>query len=196
MGSGAGAGRPTALGSGGKLIKVEDTRLEGVKIITPRVFDDARGFFMETFNARVAEEAGLPTHYVQDNHSRSGRGVVRGLHYQYPQWQAKLVRVGFGEVFDVAVDIRTGSDTYGQWVGEVLSAQNKKQMFVPAGFAHGFAVLSETADLIYKCTTLYEPTQDRCLLWNDPDIGVKWPIDTPLISQKDERGLLLKDLQF
>lgn len=178
------------------MIKVEDTRLKGVKIVTPRVFDDARGFFMETFNARDAGDAGLPTVYVQDNHSRSSKGVVRGLHYQYPQWQAKLVRVGDGEVFDVAVDIRSGSNTYGQWVGVVLSAENKKQMFIPAGFAHGFAVLSATADLIYKCTTQYEPSQDRCLLWNDPDIGVEWPIDDPLISEKDKRGLPFKDLKF
>ena len=178
------------------LIEVEETKLDGVKVITPRVFSDTRGFFMESFNAREAEEAGLPTRYVQDNHSQSPKGVLRGLHYQYPQWQAKLVRVTSGEIFDVAVDIRKGSRTYGRWVGVVLSAENKKQMFIPEGFAHGFVVLSDTADFLYKCTTLYEPSQDCCLMWNDPDIGVEWPIDNPVLSERDKKGQRFKDLQI
>lgn len=178
------------------MIKVEETKLDGVKIITPRVFGDARGFFMESFNARDAKQKGLPTEYVQDNHSQSTKGVLRGLHYQYPQWQAKLVRVVSGEIFDVAVDIRQGSNTYGQWVGVILSEENKQQMFIPEGFAHGFLVLSERADFIYKCTTLYEPSQDRCLLWNDPEIGVDWPVSNPILSEKDKQGQRLKDLKY
>ena len=170
------------------MIKVEDTELDGVKVVTPRVFGDERGYFMESFNARDAELEGLPTEYAQDNHSQSVKGVLRGLHYQYPQWQAKLVRVVRGEIFDVAVDIRKGSKTFGSWVGIVLSEENKKQMFIPEGFAHGFLVLSERADFIYKCTTLYEQDQDRCLLWSDPDIGIDWPLTEPILSDKDKKG--------
>lgn len=176
------------------MIEVEKTPLDGVKVIQPRVFEDARGFFMETYNVRDAEEAGLPTVFVQDNHSRSARGVLRGLHYQWPQWQGKLVRVVCGEIFDVAVDIRKGSPTFGRWFGAVLSAENKKQMYIAEGFAHGFAVLSETADVVYKCTTLYEPSQDRCLIWSDPDIGVEWPVADPIVSDKDRKGRRLRDL--
>ena len=175
---------------------MEETKLDGVKVITPRVFGDSRGFFMESFNARDAEEAGLPTVYLQDNHSQSPKGVLRGLHYQYPQWQAKLVRVTSGEIFDVAVDIRRDSSTYGQWVGVTLSADNKKQMFIPEGFAHGFVVLTDKADFLYKCTTLYEPSQDCCLMWNDPDIGVEWPVSDPILSEKDKKGQRFKDLQI
>lgn len=178
------------------MIEVEETGLDGVKIIKPRVFGDERGFFMETFNARDAEGAGLPVSYVQDNHSQSSRRVLRGLHYQYPQWQGKLVRAASGEIFDVAVDIRPGSATRGEWFGMILSGENKIQMYVPEGFAHGFAVLSAVADVIYKCTTLYEPSQDCCLLWNDADIGIDWPVENPVVSEKDKNGVNLRNLVF
>jgi len=178
------------------VIEVEQTKLDGVIIIEPRVFQDERGFFMETFNATDAASAGLPTVYVQDNQSRSSRGVLRGLHYQYPQWQGKLIRVVSGEIFDIAVDIRKGSPTYGEWLGVHLSAANKKQLYVPGGFAHGFAVLSSTADVIYKCTTLYEPNQDCCLMWNDPDIGIEWPVSDPIVSDKDKKGQRFRDLRI
>ena len=178
------------------MIEVEETRLDGVRIIKPRVFPDERGFFMETFNAADAAKEGLPTLYVQDNHSLSSKGVLRGLHYQYPQWQGKLIRAASGEIFDVAVDIRQGSPTYGEWLGVVLSAENKLQLYVPEGFAHGFVVLSATADLLYKCTTLFDPGQDCCLMWNDPDIGVEWPVSEPIISEKDNKGQRFKDLRF
>lgn len=174
-------------------LKIEQTTLAGVLIITPRVFQDSRGFFMETFNARDAAAAGLPVDYVQDNHSRSCRGVLRGLHYQYPQWQGKLIRVVSGEIYDVAVDIRPDSETHGQWEGVYLSAENKKQLYVPEGFAHGFCVTSETADVVYKCTTLYEPSQDRCIAWNDPDIGIEWPVKEALVSEKDAQGTPLRE---
>lgn len=170
------------------------TPLAGVVVVTPRVIGDARGWFMETFNARHAAEAGLPTVFAQDNHSFSSRGVLRGLHYQYPTWQGKLVRVVSGEVFDVAVDIRRGSPTFGKWFGVNLSAENRKQMYIPEGFAHGFCVLSDTADVIYKCTTSYVPAEDRCILWNDPDIGIQWPVAEPLVSEKDARGQRLAEV--
>ena len=147
---------------------------------------------METFNARDAAAAGLPTQYVQDNHSRSCYGVLRGLHYQYPQWQGKLIRVTSGEIYDVAVDIRPGSSTRGQWLGVYLSGENKKQLYVPEGFAHGFCVTSDHADVVYKCTSLYEPSQDRCIAWNDPDIGIEWPVKEALVSAKDACGAPLR----
>ena len=171
------------------MMKYTKTSIPDVVLIEPTVYGDHRGFFMETFNARDAGDAGLPVSYVQDNHSRSTRGVLRGLHFQYPQWQGKMVRAASGEIFDVAVDIRRDSETFGKWFGAILSGENKIQMYVPEGFAHGFAVLSETADVIYKCTTLYEPSQDRCLMWDDPDIGIDWPVDRPLISEKDKKGV-------
>jgi len=176
------------------LINVSDTSLPGVVIVESRVFDDARGFFMESFNARDFAEAGLPTHFVQDNHSRSTRGVLRGLHYQHPSWQGKLVRALVGTIFDVAVDIRRESAHFGQWFGIELSAENKKQLYVPPGFAHGFCVLSDVAEMSYKCTALYEPKEDAGVLWNDPDIGIDWPIQDPLLSPKDEAAPRLKDL--
>ncbi|NBP95452.1 MAG: dTDP-4-dehydrorhamnose 3,5-epimerase [Gammaproteobacteria bacterium] len=175
-------------------MNVIDTSLPGVVIVESRVFDDARGFFMESFNARDFAEAGLPTHFVQDNHSRSTRGVLRGLHYQHPTWQGKLVRALVGTIFDVAVDIRRESAHFGQWFGIELSAENKKQLYVPPGFAHGFCVLSDVAEMSYKCTALYEPKEDAGVLWNDPDIGIEWPIQDPLLSPKDEAAPRLKDL--
>lgn len=175
-------------------MKVEATRLPEVLLITPQVFGDDRGFFMETFNAARTAEDGLPELFVQDNHSRSSRGVLRGLHYQYPQWQGKLVRVINGEIFDVAVDIRTGSATFGQWVGVLLNEDNKQQLYVPPGFAHGFCVTSETADVVYKCTTSYNAEQDAGVRWDDPDIGIEWPIDNPILSDKDTQAPLLSEL--
>lgn len=177
-------------------MQVEDTPLPGVKLLTPRVFGDDRGFFMETFNQRAAAAAGIPTGWVQDNHSYSQYGVLRGLHYQYPTWQGKLVRVVQGEIFDVAVDIRADSATFGRWFGTRLSGENKKQMFVPDGFAHGFCVTSRDAHVLYKCTTLYEPEEDAGVLWNDPDIGVQWPVDEPILSTKDQNAPRLQDIRL
>lgn len=177
-------------------MQAEDTHLKGVRLLTPKVFGDDRGFFMETFNRRKAQEVGIPADFVQDNHSYSQRGVLRGLHYQYPTWQGKLVRVVLGEIFDVAVDIRPDSPTYGQWYGATLSDTNKQQLYVPEGFAHGFCVTSEDAHVLYKCTTLYKPEEDAGILWNDPDIGIDWPVDTPILSAKDEKAPRLKDVHL
>ena len=176
------------------IMNVDSTPLDGVLLVTPQVFGDDRGFFMETYNQAKAAESGLPTEFVQDNHSKSSKGVLRGLHFQYPMWQGKLVRVVQGEIFDVAVDIREGSSTYGKWVGYYLNDQNKQQLYVPEGFAHGFVVTSDTAEVVYKCTQLYAPEQEGSLLWNDPEIGIDWPIAEPLLSDKDKVGLHLKDL--
>jgi len=175
-------------------MELEQTGLDGVVLLKPRVFGDARGFFLESYNRRTFEDLGLPGEWVQDNHSYSARGVLRGLHYQYPQWQGKLVRTVSGEIFDVAVDIRRDSPSFGKWYGAVLSRENQQMLYVPPGFAHGFCVLSENADVLYKCTTLYEPSQDRCILWNDPDIGIAWPVKDPVLSEKDQKGARLKDV--
>ena len=174
-------------------MKVEETKLEGVLLVTPDVFGDDRGFFMETYNREKAIKSGLPGNFVQDNHSKSSKGVLRGLHYQRPQWQGKLVRAIQGQIFDVAVDIRAGSSTYGEWVGVFLDTDNKQQLYVPEGYAHGFVVTSDTAEVVYKCTSLYQPSQEGSILWNDPDIGIEWPIDTPLLSGKDENAQRLSD---
>lgn len=171
-------------------MKVTPTRIEDVLLIEPRVFGDDRGYFYESFNCRAFRDAtGLDINFVQDNHSKSVRNVLRGLHYQAVRPQGKLVRVVQGEVFDVAVDIRKGSKYYGQWVGHVLSAENKKQLWIPAGLAHGFVVLSETAEFLYKTTEYYAPDDERCIAWNDPDLAIAWPVTgTPLLSAKDARG--------
>ena len=161
-----------------------------------RVFGDERGFFMETFNQQDFEQAGLPGNFVQDNHSRSSKGVLRGLHYQFPQWQGKLVRAMSGAIFDVAVDIRKGSETFGQWYGIELNEDNKLQLYIPPGFAHGFATLSDIADVNYKCTTQYKAEDDANIFWNDPDIGIDWPIDSPIISDKDAAAPSLKSLDL
>ena len=171
-------------------MKVIKTNIPDVKIIEPGVFGDERGFFMETWNQKEFEEkiTGKATFFVQDNHSKSKQGILRGLHYQTENTQGKLVRVISGEVFDVAVDIRKGSSTYGQWVGEYLSAENKKQLWVPAGFAHGFYVTSESAEFVYKCTDYYNPEKEECIQWNDPTLSINWPIDYTiplLLSDKD-----------
>lgn len=166
-----------------------------VVLFKPSVFGDERGFFFESFNQKVFEEVvGRRVNFVQDNHSRSVKGVLRGLHYQIQQPQGKLVRVVQGEVFDVAVDIRRASPTFGQWVGAHLSAENKHQLWVPEGFAHGFVVLSETAEFLYKTTDYYAPAHERCIAWNDPQIGIKWPIEgAPQLSAKDQLGKGLAD---
>jgi len=176
------------------VIEVSKTPLSGVVIVKTRVFGDERGFFMETYNQQHFESAGLPSDFVQDNHSRSSRGVLRGLHYQVPQWQGKLVRVLSGAIFDVAVDIRPDSRTFGQWFGIELNDENRLQLYVPPGFAHGFATLSDTADVAYKCTSLYKPEDEGCVIWNDPDIGIEWPIDEPLVSEKDAAAPRLSDI--
>ena len=172
------------------------TRIPDVKLIKPKVFGDERGFFMETWNARAFAEAGIDATFVQDNHSRSVQHTLRGLHYQIKQPQGKLVRVTRGEVFDVAVDLRKNSSTFGQWVGEVLSEENQHQLWVPPGFAHGFYVMSETADFQYKCADFYAPEHERCIRWDDTELGIKWPLlkgVSPLVSEKDKQGLGLID---
>lgn len=174
-------------------MNVTPTAIPDVLIIEPKVFGDERGFFLESFNQRAFSQAtGLDVQFVQDNHSRSARGVLRGLHYQLQQPQGKLVRVVQGEVFDVAVDLRKSSPTFGQWVGETLSADNKRQLWIPQGFAHGFVVLSETAEFLYKTTDYYAPAHERCIAWNDPTIGIVWPQGLqPQLSAKDQAGLPL-----
>ena len=176
-------------------MKVIETAIDGVKIIEPRVFGDERGFFLETFQARrYAEEAGIDLPFVQDNHSRSAKGVLRGLHFQKTKPQGKLVRVVRGGVFDVAVDIRRDSPTFGRWEAVILSEENKRQFWVPPGLAHGFVVLSETADFEYKCTDYYDPSDEACLIWNDPTVGIEWPLAEPQLSAKDAQGLTLREL--
>lgn len=171
-------------------MQVKETPLAGVLLVEPQVFGDARGFFYESFNQRKWREAtGLETRFVQDNHSRSGRGVLRGLHYQLPQTQGKLVRCVAGEVFDVAVDLRRSSPTFGRWFGVRLSAENKRQLWIPEGFAHGFAVLSESAEFLYKATDYYAPEHERCIRWDDPDLAIDWPLGDPLVSPKDRAGV-------
>jgi dTDP-4-dehydrorhamnose 3,5-epimerase len=166
-------------------LKVIETRLPGVLIIEPRVFGDSRGFFVETFQVERYRAAGITLPFVQDNHSRSSRGVLRGLHAQKPHAQGKLVRVASGTVFDVAVDIDPRSATFGQWVGVELSDTNARQLWIPPGYAHGFQVVSETADFEYKCTDLYHPEAEIGVLWNDPDLGIEWPVANPQLSPKD-----------
>jgi dTDP-4-dehydrorhamnose 3,5-epimerase len=173
------------------------TPIEGVVVVEPTVFGDQRGYFMETFSQKEFTAAGIPATFVQDNESRSRAGVLRGLHFQKKNPQGKLVRVIEGEVFDVAVDLRYASSTFGKWHGVTLSAENKKQFYVPEGFAHGFAVLSETATFVYKCTRLYDPDDEGGLMWNDPAIGIVWPLPEGievLLSEKDKKNPSLKDL--
>ena len=170
------------------------TEIEGVYVIEPKVFGDERGFFMETYKQSDFEQAGLKYNFIQDNQSRSHKGVLRGLHYQKNFPQAKLVRVIQGEVFDVAVDLRKNSPTYGKWVGVLLSAENKKMFMIPRGFAHGFLVLSNTAEFVYKCDELYHPEDEGGIMWNDPDVNVKWPLnEEPSLSEKDKEHPLLRD---
>ena len=175
-------------------MKITPTRLPEVLLIEPDVFGDARGFFMESWHRRRFAGAGLDVNFVQDNHSRSGAGVLRGLHYQLQQPQGKLVRVVAGEVFDVAVDIRQGSPTFGQWTGEVLSEDNFRMLYVPPGFAHGFCVLSERADFLYKCTDYYNPGDEYGIAWDDPAIGIEWPGGPFTLSDKDRANKPLADM--
>lgn len=177
-------------------MKVIETAIAGPLIIEPRVFGDARGFFMETWNAQVFAEAGLDLAFVQDNHSRSQKGVLRGMHFQNPGPQGKLVRVVSGAVFDVVVDLRRSSPTFGKWVGVELSAENKRMFWVPEGFAHGFLTLEDNTDFLYKCTAAYAPQSEHTLMWDDPAVGIAWPASglSPLVSDKDARGLALADV--
>ena len=175
-------------------MKVAQTALPGAVVIEPQVFGDARGFFYESFNEAKYREAGIDARFVQSNVSRSARGVLRGLHYQWPNPQGKLVSVLEGEVYDVAVDIRRGSPTFGRWVGAMLTADNHRHFWIPEGFAHGFCVLSEFATVSYQCTALYEREHDAGIRWNDADIGIDWPVGAPLLSDKDTRAPFLKDV--
>jgi dTDP-4-dehydrorhamnose 3,5-epimerase len=179
-------------------VKIVSTVLSDVLVLEPKVFGDERGFFYESFNAHVFEEAaGFKREFVQDNHSRSQRGVLRGLHYQAQQAQGKLVRVTQGEVFDVVVDLRRSSLTFGRWAGITLSAENKRQLWIPEGFAHGFLVLSEYAEFLYKTTDYYAPEHERCIRWDDPDLAIDWPLaEAPQLSAKDQAGVNFKDAEL
>lgn len=172
-----------------------ETDLPGVLLLIPRVFRDERGFFLETFRQERLQEAGITKPFVQDNHSRSTRGVLRGLHYQLQQPQGKLIRVVTGSIYDVAVDIRTGSASFGRWFGTELNEDNMHMMYVPPGFAHGFLVLSETADFMYKCTDYYHPQSEHGILWSDPGIGIEWPVDDVLLSARDKTNPCLQAQQ-
>ena len=174
-------------------MKVIPTELPGVLILEPKVFGDDRGFFMEMFHEKRYADAGIRGPFVQDNYSRSAKGILRGLHFQEPQAQGKLVQVLAGAVYDVAVDVRRGSPTFGKWVAVELSTDNRRQLWIPPGFAHGFCVLSESADFHYKCTALYSPETERGVLWNDSDLGIPWPVSAPLLSGKDAKAPRLKD---
>lgn len=180
-------------------MKITETKIPAVKLIEPKVFGDERGFFMETWNEKAFREAGIDATFVQDNHSRSVKNTLRGLHYQIKQPQGKLVRVTRGEVFDVAVDLRTNSPTFGQWVGEYLSEENNRILWVPPGFAHGFLVTSDTADFQYKCTDFYAPNYERSIHWADQSLMITWPIDTesePLVSEKDRAGVAFSAAEY
>ena len=179
-------------------MEIIPTNIPDVLLIRPSVFEDERGFFMETYQKEKMQAGGIDYEFVQDNHSRSQKGTLRGLHYQIKNMQGKLVRVISGEIFDVAVDLRKSSPTFGQWAGAILSAENKHQLWVPPGFAHGFHVLSETADVLYKATDFYNPKAERCLLWNDPTVGVDWHIqegEFPILSDKDQQGLFFDEVE-
>ena len=171
-----------------------ETPLPGVIIIEPKVFGDARGFFMETYNAERYRDAGVKEEFVQDNLSQSRKNILRGLHFQKPMEQGKLVQVLSGEVYDVAIDIRYGSPTFGQWEAVVLNSENKKQFYIPPGFAHGFVVTSEQALFMYKCTDFYNPAGECTIAWDDPELGIPWPVQSPILSSKDSVGCYLKDL--
>ncbi len=177
-------------------MKVTTTAIEDVLLIEPEIFSDSRGFFLETFHADRYADAGIINLFVQDNHSRSTKGVLRGLHFQKQYSQGKLIYVTHGTVFDVAVDIRKDSSTFGQWVGVTLSADEHLQFYIPPGFAHGFCVLSDQVDFHYKCTDYYHPEDEGCLRWDDPEIGIQWPLDKPILSTKDANAPSLKELKI
>lgn len=175
-------------------MKISKNKINGVYVIEPKVYPDSRGFFFESFRQDLLRKGGIGCTFIQDNHSRSVKNVLRGLHYQIePKAMDKLVRVINGEIFDVAVDIRRGSSTFGQWAGEILSAVNKKQLFIPKGFAHGFCVMSDIAEIEYKCSAYYNPAYERGIRWNDPDLKIVWPVRQPLLSDKDKNLPLLKN---
>ncbi|MFC3440456.1 dTDP-4-dehydrorhamnose 3,5-epimerase [Sphingobium rhizovicinum] len=178
-------------------MNIVETGIDGLLIIEPRVFGDDRGFFLESWNAAVFREAGLDLNFVQDNHSRSARGVLRGLHFQNPNPQGKLVRVVSGRVWDVAVDLRRSSPTFGKWAGVELSAANKRMFWVPPGFAHGFVSLEDGTDFLYKCTAPYDPSAEHSLMWNDPAVGIEWPLEglEPQLSGKDQQGKALAEIE-
>jgi|SRR5690242_8820014 dTDP-4-dehydrorhamnose 3,5-epimerase len=177
-------------------MKAHDTELNEVKLLEPRIFADSRGFFFESYNQRTLEELGIRESFVQDNHSRSERGVLRGLHYQLMQPQGKLVRVVRGEIFDVAVDLRRSSPTFGQWTGRTLSEDNRQMLWIPAGFGHGFLVVSPEAEVLYKATDFYAPQGERSILWNDAQIGIQWPdVGAPVLSAKDAAGKSLHEAE-
>lgn len=178
-------------------MKITPTDLPDVLLIEPKIFGDERGFFFESFNARsFAETTGISTPFVQDNHSRSARNVLRGLHYQVQQVQGKLVRVTSGSVYDVSVDLRRGSSTFGQWTGTTLSAENRRMLWIPPGFGHGFLVTSDAAEFLYKTTDYWAPAHERCIKWDDPQLAIQWPLQgVPIVSAKDQQGLLLKDAE-
>lgn len=179
-------------------MKFTRTIIPEVVVIEPDLFGDDRGFLMETWHRRKFEDAGINEEFVQDNHSRSGRHILRGLHYQISHAQGKLVRVTHGEVFDVAVDLRRSSPAFGQWVGEILSEENKRMLWIPPGFAHGFLATSESADLLYKCTDFYAPEHDRSIRWDDPELGIEWPLPegvTPVLSEKDAAAAWFRDAE-
>lgn len=179
-------------------MKITPTNIPDVKILEPQVYKDERGFFFESYNQKVlADEAGIHTHFVQDNHSRSTKDVLRGLHYQLEHPQSKLVRVIAGEVFDVAVDMRQSSPTFGQWAAATISADNRRMLWIPKGFAHGFLVLSNSAEVLYKTTDFYDPASEHCLRWDDPTAAIAWPLDNaPILSAKDEQGNFLSDAEL
>lgn len=174
-------------------MEIQHLPLAGLKLLKPRLFTDDRGFFLETWNQQKLTNLGFSEKFVQDNMSFSKRGVLRGLHYQFPTWQGKLVFVLQGEIFDVAVDIRRDSPTFGKWYGVTLNDRTHEQLYIPPGFAHGFCVTSETARVMYKCTDYYAPAEEHTLAWNDPGIGIHWPVSNPVVSAKDAQGKLLKD---
>ena len=178
-------------------MKITPTDLPDVLLIEPKIFRDERGFFFESFNARsFAEATGISAPFVQDNHSRSARNVLRGLHYQVQQAQGKLVRVTSGSVYDVSVDLRRGSSTFGQWTGATLSAENRRMLWIPPGFGHGFLVTSDAAEFLYKTTDYWAPAHERCIKWDDPQLAIQWPLQgVPIVSAKDQQGLLLKDAE-
>jgi dTDP-4-dehydrorhamnose 3,5-epimerase len=175
-------------------MNIKETKLQGLLVLEPDVFGDQRGYFLEMYNRTRYSDAGISKNFVQDNISFSKKGVLRGLHFQHPQPQGKLVQVISGSVLDVAVDIRSGSATFGNWHGEILSDENHKQLYIPEGFAHGFCVLSETAIFHYKCTDFYNPAAEGGIIWNDPDIGIEWPVGEPVVSGKDAKYPRLKDI--
>ncbi len=177
-------------------MNVSSTKLPGILVVEPKIFGDKRGFFFESYNQRDMIAAGIDHQWVQDNHSKSAEGTLRGLHYQVNRGQDKLVRVAIGEVFDVVVDVRLDSPTFGQWEGFILSAENRKMLYVPKGFAHGFCVLSETAEFLYKCSDYWSPQDERGIAWNDPELGIDWPVTEPILSERDMKHPIFKNAEY